>query len=633
VKSGFVAHSLKTLSAVLSGDYGDSHGNAIRALDLAVFHIIRDLFGLQALRSDVRAETSWSEAATDVNTKMLAAIADKPLGVIVDYPKGSDGVTPVSAAYAVYIGQQATNGYVSVLDAIHLLSQRSAGPTGTNLVKNSTFALGSTSPLGWTGTGTLAADPSLSTNRTWTIVDTTVSQDLLATTESLRDRLSGVDVFSVAVRVKTAGGGTVRVGLRAADAVGDPAYDQFWTSYVDTGGVEKLVSFAIKPAWNVSRKALTLQIQAVGTAAIHGAWVGVGMPCVSPDLDMSFHEFVSRDGGSTVPMRGDLYMGTNKIKDVGDAAAAKDALNRDSGDTRYIHAYEATVPVGGKRITGVAAGIDATDAAVVDQVVLKTGSTMSGFLTLHADPDSTMKAATKGYADTVSAGARERYYKTLTTAQSVTMPALPTGYSVWSVTLRMVAGGGGGADGSSSGAGGGGGGAYYEDTFNLAVGDVITAVSVGAGGDGGASDNAPGEPGTPTEVSVYYPGSNRYLYIKCGPGEGGTATTGGLGGSVVFGYKTAEGGATLFGNPTTVGVPGEPGRPEGQGGSGNGGTGGSSACAAGGQGADDSALTNATSGYLGSGGGGGSAASGHQNGFDGGVGFVEVSYIALRTAP
>ena len=70
-------------------------------------------------------------------------------------------------------------------------------------------------------------------------------------------------------------------------------------------------------------------------------------------------------------------------------------------------------------------------------VLLKAGGTMSGFLVLHADPDSAMKAVTKQYADALVSGLHPKAAVRLTTTAA--LPACTAAGSGVGKTLTMDA--------------------------------------------------------------------------------------------------------------------------------------------------------------------------------------------------
>lgn len=120
----------------------------------------------------------------------------------------------------------------------------------------------------------------------------------------------------------------------------------------------------------------------------------------------------------------------------------------------------------------------ATDMqAAIANCVSKTGSTMMGFLTLHADPDAALKAATKQYVDAkftsnLPAGATTIWYSNTapTGWTKVTTAALDN------TALRIV------SDGSQSGGNGGvtGGSATFNAVFGASKSTGSTAADLAA---------------------------------------------------------------------------------------------------------------------------------------------------------
>ena len=88
----------------------------------------------------------------------------------------------------------------------------------------------------------------------------------------------------------------------------------------------------------------------------------------------------------------------------------------------------AALAMGSNKITGLADGTDAQDAATFGQVGQRlplAGGTMTGLLTLSGAPTSALHAATKGYVDSAISTANP--VKTIAGANGITIPcsALP----------------------------------------------------------------------------------------------------------------------------------------------------------------------------------------------------------------
>ena len=108
-------------------------------------------------------------------------------------------------------------------------------------------------------------------------------------------------------------------------------------------------------------------------------------------------------------MTGVLAMGANKITNLADATVATDALNMQTGDARYVNIAGDTMTgvlaMGANKITNLADATVAADALNLQtgdaRYVAVAGDTMAGMLTLFADPALPMQAATKQYVDGV----------------------------------------------------------------------------------------------------------------------------------------------------------------------------------------------------------------------------------------
>ena len=126
------------------------------------------------------------------------------------------------------------------------------------------------------------------------------------------------------------------------------------------------------------------------------------------------------DANVAITMTGGEILGLPSNPTTDGSAASKkyvdDSLVSKANDSVVVKkdgsvAFTANQSLGGNQITNLGAPSFASDAAnknyVDDQDTLKvskTGDTLSGYLTLHADPTSNMHAATKKYVDDVAQG-------------------------------------------------------------------------------------------------------------------------------------------------------------------------------------------------------------------------------------
>ena len=107
-----------------------------------------------------------------------------------------------------------------------------------------------------------------------------------------------------------------------------------------------------------------------------------------------------------------------------------DAAGSDKGICRYVSS-PSVLPKAGGTLTGAltlaadpASSLQAATKQYVDTRVSRAGDTLTGALVLAADPTTTLQAATKGYVDTQVAGALPKAGGTLTGV--LTLAADPT---------------------------------------------------------------------------------------------------------------------------------------------------------------------------------------------------------------
>lgn len=211
-------------------------------------------------------------------------------------------------------------------------------------------------------------------------------------------------------------------------------------------------------------------------------------------------DLIRRDG--SVDFTADQSMGGFKLTDLADGTLATDAvtvgqLNAYTAVWNALQSYflrlDGTIPMAGdlamgaNNITGLAAGVNPTDAvnkSQLDLMVPLAGGTMTGALdmggfriTTLADPVAETDAINLRTARTLAAAfaTRAQYTAAATSAWIV-----PSG--VTRARVRVWGGGGGGSSAPTSNTGyGGGGGAYAEATITTIPGESLTVI-VGAGG-------------------------------------------------------------------------------------------------------------------------------------------------------
>lgn len=173
-----------------------------------------------------------------------------------------------------------------------------------------------------------------------------------------------------------------------------------------------------------------------------------------------------------------------------------------------------------------------TPLKAATRFLAKAGGTLTGFLTLHADPTSAMHAVTKQYADGLTTGGggggiQVDFYDT---AGSYTWTK-PAGCT--SVTIVCQGGGGGGGSGRRgatstvrTGGGGGGGGSRTAAEVPASALSSSVSVVVGAAGGGGAAitaDSTNGNAGTAGGDSSF--GASPFIARAKGGNAGGAGST------------------------------------------------------------------------------------------------------------
>jgi len=416
LKPGMLTHIPSQLDITTMQGAGDSHRQAIRALDVSMFHFLHDILGVDIRRSWLRLPTAWT------GSQPLPAWSDLPAGLPVDntsqpnvqsgFPlrptilvNGSlSGMT--AADFNIYLGTE------KIKTAIEEVAKRSSQNHSPNLLKNPVFAKSGTfsnpgTPLNWLVDG----------GTTWQLIPNTggtgvarrFSATLTGTTGYLRQYTdltsnpellgaildSGVISISVSLAQLTAG--VVYVGLKLLDgaAPGGGVND-----LVSVGGYVKQTgtteangyttfTFALKlPAMRntdgtatAARTTLLAAVKSVGIEVINpdsgakvvsiaGAYLGCGMPPMAPMAEQNYFEFLSRDGGADSVMRGPLYMGQHQVKDVSPATDPTDVplyvqtLHRATADDDF--------DAQGKKVTHAADGAVAQDLVTLAQLMAAT---------------------------------------------------------------------------------------------------------------------------------------------------------------------------------------------------------------------------------------------------------------------
>lgn len=355
LKSGVMTHKPSLLDITTMGGAGDSHRQAIRALDWSMFHMLEDVLGVSFRRSWLRLEGPWT-------SQTMNDWVDLPAGLPVDNT-GRTGVQSgfplrpsiivsgaglpgmVASDFNVYLGTE------KIKEAVEAVAKRTSQNASPNLLKNAIFAKTGTftspgSPLNWV----------VDAGTTWQIIPNTggdgtarrFNATLAGTTGRLHQTINLTSnpellgaildsgVLSVSVSMAQMSAGVVYVGLKLSDAVSADllavgGYVQQTGASVSDGYTN--FTFALKfptmrdvtGAATAERdtlmdvvKYLSIEVLNLDGATkdvdISGAYLGAGMPPLLPMASQDYYEFLSRDGGVESEMRQTLYLGTEGLR-------------------------------------------------------------------------------------------------------------------------------------------------------------------------------------------------------------------------------------------------------------------------------------------------------------------------------
>ena len=213
---------------------------------------------------------------------------------------------------------------------------------------------------------------------------------------------STVDTKLMGEYLARAGGtmlGTISMNSNKILALGTPtlATDAATKAYVDTAVstatndgatvtyVDQQDALKVAKAGDTMTGFLTLHANPTSNNhASNKAYVDTRITSMSSTAANELGSFYVSRSGST--MNGTLNMGSNKVTGLGTPTATTDAATK-----AYVDSTVSSGTAGGASITYV----DQQDALKV----AKAGDTMTGFLTLHANPTSNNHASNKAYVD------------------------------------------------------------------------------------------------------------------------------------------------------------------------------------------------------------------------------------------
>lgn len=369
LKSGVLTHTPQQLDLTTMEGAGDTHRQAIRALDWSMFHFLKDILGIDIRRSWLRLQGAWTSQA-------LPAWTDLPAGLPVDNT-GKPGVQSgfplrpaifvsgalgglTAADFNLYLGVD------KIKAAVENAERRTSAGASPNLLKNPVFAKGGTvtspgSPMNWSvdvaSTWGLVPNPGTGEPRRLvaTLHDYCRQYVGLTTNLELLGAILDCGVLSLSVSLAQMSAGEVLyVGLKLLDNIAPgPGVNDLLTAggYVRATGTSEsdgytTFTFAVKlPTMRnadgtatAARTTLMSLVRGIGieiinpdgggspkSISIAGAHLGAGLPPMLPMANQDYYEFLSRDGGPASKMRGPLEMGNQDINDVKDLHVNHDA--------------------------------------------------------------------------------------------------------------------------------------------------------------------------------------------------------------------------------------------------------------------------------------------------------------------
>jgi hypothetical protein len=388
--------------------YADSHRGAISLLATSVWHLLTDVFGVTVDGDRLREDTHWGSS----RPAGLDHTQDGPLGTL---PLGG---TPAANRPSL-IGTM-TSGYLSNEPIYAALSEiaRRASNGGINLLANPSFRWGDNdgpsgtppwwyvdTPGSWSRSN-LIADWVKKVTFTFPNAYQPVAQSMPLSGSAMHDILQEGAMVSASVlmrvlsgtfviRIRTVDGGYNTLSAVVSQPIGVTG---------DPPGVLKTYQIQAKLGDLTSVAAIEFSFyttSAGGSVEVVSTWMGFGP---APELPLGTLDFgyMTREGGLNSAMRGILQMGGYRVANVGNATDAADAVNRVTGDGRYLMLNGGNVPtndipMGNHRLTGLANPTAAQDAVTLAYLgsgsgsytkteddarfVHKTGDEMSGGLT------------------------------------------------------------------------------------------------------------------------------------------------------------------------------------------------------------------------------------------------------------
>lgn len=277
-------------------------------------------------------------------------------------------------------------------------------------------------------------------------------------------------------------------------------------------------------------------------------------------------DLIRRTG--TVPWTANQSLGGFRLTNLADGIGTQDAVtvnqfNQYGATLNALQTYflrldgtttmAAALPMGNNKITGLADGTVATDAATFGQIssgfLPLAGGTITGNIVSNGTATLTGIPAAVNPSDAVNLAQAQTLAQPFSNLSNQTVAGagsfvVPSG--VTKISVEMWGSGGGGCTASSSEQAGGGGGAYATAILTVVPGETLV-LAIGAGGIGGN----PGGTGGTTAIN-----RGATVLLQCTGGVGGANGGGGGGnggaysspaGIPFWGINGQNGGGGMFG--------------------------------------------------------------------------------------
>lgn len=330
VKSGKAAHDILTLSDVDDSGFGDNLANASSALNLALYHVLKDVFGRDFSRQALRKSYSWrngevvNSSLGALKTAIEAALLqdDGPACTLpLGGTKQSNIPTVTGTAKSAYMV------YENLYAAIAKIADR-AQAAPTNWLRNADFSIGAVSsgnsanpPTAWdlTGASTWTRNTTSSAEGVYNVTVTisansSIYQVIDVGNSILNSVLASANALHGAVTMRVSSG-TAKLVIRGKSSGGGDVFT-VTSKNISPSSTPKtygFVYFLSSDSNTVTKLQLSIESTAGATVQIYGASAGSGVTPSSCILNRDSKQYLALDGGPTAVMRSDFDMGDNDI--------------------------------------------------------------------------------------------------------------------------------------------------------------------------------------------------------------------------------------------------------------------------------------------------------------------------------